>query len=154
MYELPHELPKDLRLQEGLKEIRKFQKNPWNAWIWRRVRSCPNKTQIWVFSVKSRKKAAVKQSIEKPALLNLVNLSSTPCPRLYSKSLPINYSYQILLSPHYIVAAQSTPYRHSFQLFYQLLLANPISYSYQLLATVVVTTRYCISYSLLYQLLF
>ena len=38
------------------------------------------------------------------------------------------YSYQLLLSPYYIVAAQATPYSYSFQL----LLSVTPSYSYQL----------------------
>ena len=34
MYELPHEFPNYLSL--GSKEIRKFEENPWSAWIqWR-----------------------------------------------------------------------------------------------------------------------
>ena len=40
------------------------------------------KAKFWHFSVKSLKKLAVKQSIEKPILLNFVNLSPTFCPRL------------------------------------------------------------------------
>ena len=40
------------------------------------------KTKFWGFSVKSRKRLAVKQTTEKPILLNFVNVSPTFCPRL------------------------------------------------------------------------
>ena len=40
------------------------------------------KAKLWRFSVKNRKKLAVKHSTEKPVLLNFVNLSKTFCPRL------------------------------------------------------------------------
>ena len=41
------------------------------------------KAKFWSFLVKNGKKLAVKHSIEKPILLNLVNLSATFCPILY-----------------------------------------------------------------------
>ena len=41
----------------------------------------PN-SKFWRFSGKNRKISAVKHSIEKPVLLNFVNLSTTFCPRL------------------------------------------------------------------------
>ena len=41
------------------------------------------KAKFWRFLVKNCKKSAVKHSVEKPILLNFVNLSSTFCPRLY-----------------------------------------------------------------------
>ena len=44
------------------------------------------KSQILMLSVKNNKKLAVKQSIEKPILLNFVNLSPTLCPRLQMPS--------------------------------------------------------------------
>ena len=40
------------------------------------------KAKFWRFLVKNRKISAVKHSIEKPTLLNFVNLSPTFCPRL------------------------------------------------------------------------
>ena len=76
VYELPHELASNLRL-------RKFQENPWNAWIWLWVLSRPTKSQILTYLVKNRKKSAVKHSIQKPILLNFVNLSPTFCSRLH-----------------------------------------------------------------------
>ena len=41
-----------------------------------------SKAKFWRFSVKSRKKPAVKESIRKPISLNFVNLSPTLYPRL------------------------------------------------------------------------
>ena len=40
------------------------------------------RAKFWHFLVKNCKKSAVKHSIEKPILLNFVNLSPTFCPRL------------------------------------------------------------------------
>ena len=70
MPELPRELPNNL----GLYEIRKFQENPQNAWIWWQVPSRLSQAKIWRFSVKIAKKSDVKHSIENPILLNFVNL--------------------------------------------------------------------------------
>ena len=41
------------------------------------------KAKFWHFLVKYCKKSTVKHYIEKPILLNFVNLSPTVCPRLY-----------------------------------------------------------------------
>ena len=41
------------------------------------------KAKFWHFLVNSCKKSAVKHTIEKPILLNYVNLSTIFCPRLY-----------------------------------------------------------------------
>ena len=57
----------------GTSEIRKFQENPENAWIWWWVPSQP---------AKKSQKSSAKHSIEKPNLLDFVNLSTAFCPRL------------------------------------------------------------------------
>ena len=44
------------------------------------------RAKFWRFLVKTCKKSAVKHSIEKPILLNFVNLSPTICPRLSEKT--------------------------------------------------------------------
>ena len=44
------------------------------------------KAKFWHSLVKNRKNSAVKHSIEKPILLNFVNLSPTFCPRLYFRN--------------------------------------------------------------------
>ena len=67
MHELPHELPNDLRLR--ILGIRKFQESSRNAWIWCRVPSRTPKSQILTFLLKTRKKSAVKHSIQKPICL-------------------------------------------------------------------------------------
>ena len=54
------------------------------------------KTRFWRVLVKMRKKSAVKHSIEKPNLLNFVNMSPTFCPRLESKHVLSN-SKKVLL---------------------------------------------------------
>ena len=43
-----------------------------------------SRAKFWRFLVKNCKKSAVKHSVEKPILLNFVNVSPTFCPRLYS----------------------------------------------------------------------
>ena len=45
------------------------------------------KVKFWCFLVKNCKKSAVKYSIEKPILLNFVNLSPAFCPRLWNRAL-------------------------------------------------------------------
>ena len=64
-------------------DFRKFQENPWNTWIWWQVPSHPTKSQ--------------KHSVEKPVLLNFVNLSPTFCPRLQALNVcckhPISRSF-------------------------------------------------------------
>ena len=53
-----------------VKWLKKFQENPWNAWIWWRVTSRPpKKTNFDVFWLKNAKKPAVKHSTEKPIKL-------------------------------------------------------------------------------------
>ena len=47
-----------------------------------------------MFFSKNRKKSAVKDSIEKPILLNFVNLSPTFCPRLSEET---NFHFQLNL---------------------------------------------------------
>ena len=42
----------------------------------------PDKRQISIFIQENCEKSAVRHSIEKPILLNFVNLSTIPCPRL------------------------------------------------------------------------
>ena len=59
---------------------------------------------------------------------------------------PISYSYQVLLFPYNTAAAQTTPYKYSFQHFLPATPSTPVSYFYHLLLT---SSRY---YSLLYQL--
>ena len=79
--------------------------------------------------------------------LTILNFSTPNC-------YPISYSCRLLLSFYYTVAAQTTPYRYSFQLFlsdtpfytYQLLLPAAGS-RYSLLPLTVSATSYCISYS-------
>ena len=41
------------------------------------------KAKFWDVLVTNRKKSTAKHSIEKPSLLNLVNFSTTVCPRLW-----------------------------------------------------------------------
>ena len=60
----------------------KFQENLWNAWIWWRVPSRTTKSQILTFLLKTRKKSAVKHSMQKPILLNFANLFTNFCPGL------------------------------------------------------------------------
>ena len=88
MYELLHKLPNDFRLRKlWPQEIRELQENPWHAWI---IEIGPKgecsaghpKAKFRRFFVKNCKKLAVKHSIEKPILLNFVNLSTTLSPRL------------------------------------------------------------------------
>ena len=81
MYELPHKLPNDLRLK--ILEIGKFQENPWNVWIWCQVPGHPPKGQILTIFGKKLQKISCKTFIEKPSLLNFVNLSPIFCPRLH-----------------------------------------------------------------------
>ena len=45
------------------------------------------KAKFWSFLVQNCKQSAVKDSTEKPILLNFVNLSPTFCPRLYPQKL-------------------------------------------------------------------
>ena len=47
-----------------------------------------------IFSVKNRKKSPVKHSIEKPILLNFVNLSTTLCPRSYLCRVIFRFRYR------------------------------------------------------------
>ena len=78
--------------------------------------------------------------------LSRVFLSATPLEVLIFSTpnrYPFSYSYELLLSFNYTIAAQTTPYWYSFQLF---LSATP-SYSHQLLLS---AARY---YHLLHQLL-
>ena len=56
------------------KRLRKFRENLWNAWVWFRV---PSRQPL----VKTCRKSAVKHSIDKPVLLNFVNMSPTFSPR-------------------------------------------------------------------------
>ena len=44
----------------GPEEIRKFQKNPWNAWVWWQVPSRPPKSQILTFFSKKLQKISRK----------------------------------------------------------------------------------------------
>ena len=83
MYELPHELANDLGLRIlGNQEISRNAWNLWNAWIDSEYTAVNLKAKFWRFSVKYRKKIAVKHSIEKSILFNFANLSPTFCPRL------------------------------------------------------------------------
>ena len=67
-------------------EIKKFQENIWNAWIWWQVPSRPPKKQILSFVLENSKKSVVKHPIEKPVLLNFLNLSTILSPRLPEKT--------------------------------------------------------------------
>ena len=42
----------------------------------------PDKRQISIFVQENCEKSALRHSIEKPILLNFMNLSTIPCPRL------------------------------------------------------------------------
>ena len=66
--------------------MRKLQENLWNTWIWWQVLRRPPITQILTFLKKSRKKSAVKLSIEKPISLSFVNLFITIFPRVSEKT--------------------------------------------------------------------
>ena len=59
MHELPHDLPDDLR------EISKFQENPWNAWNWWQVPNSPPKTQILTVVFQNCEKSAEDHFIKK-----------------------------------------------------------------------------------------
>ena len=83
MYELPHELPNDLRLRK----LGNFKKIPEMLGFDGEYPAVQPKAKFWHFLVKNCKKSAVKHSIEKPILLNFVNLSPTFCPRLLSGKL-------------------------------------------------------------------
>ena len=65
-----------------------------------------------------------------------LSLLNFPTPNRY----PISYYYQVLMSPYDTVAAQTTPYRYSFQLFS----SSTPSYSCQLLLSA--TRQLLISY--------
>ena len=67
MYELPHESPNDLRLRK-LENFRKFPEMLGSDGEYTSVHP---KAKFWRVSVKNHKKSAVKDSIEKPILLNL-----------------------------------------------------------------------------------
>ena len=56
------------------------------------------KARFWRFLVKNYKKSAVKHSIEKPILLNFVNLSPTFCPRLSQET-----DFHFQLGPHFLI---------------------------------------------------
>ena len=50
------------QLKTGSYEMRKFQENPWNAWIWWWLPSRPHKRQILTIVLQNRKKATAKHS--------------------------------------------------------------------------------------------
>ena len=80
------------------KLLRKLQKIPSSAWIWWRVPSWPPERQMLIFLPKNCEKSAIKHSIEKPNLLNLMNLSKIHCPRLPFAKIgkwPYNWSFLI-----------------------------------------------------------
>ena len=73
------------KVAESIKteDLRKLQENPRKSWIWWQALKRPIKSLILMLFVKSRKKSAVKYSIERSILLNFVNLFTTFCPRLF-----------------------------------------------------------------------
>ena len=102
MCELPHKLPNDLRLritafspQGGLscphkkkrlrilRKLGNFKKIPEMLGFNGEFPAVHPKAKFWRFLVKNCKKSAVEHSIEKPILLNFVNLSPTFCPKLW-----------------------------------------------------------------------
>ena len=78
MYELPHELQNDLRLRK----LGNLKKIPEILWIDGEYPAVHPIAKFWRFLVKNCEKSAVKDSTEKPILLNFVKLPSTFCPRL------------------------------------------------------------------------
>ena len=81
MYELPHELPNDLRLKV-LRKIRNCKRIPEMLGFNGEYTAGHPKAKFLGILVKNWKISAVKNSIEKPILHNFVNLSPTFCPRL------------------------------------------------------------------------
>ena len=81
MYELPHELPNDLKVRIfGNQEI---SENPLKCLdLMASTQPAIQKPNFDVFRAKNCKKSTVKHSIEKPILLTFVNLSTTFYPRL------------------------------------------------------------------------
>ena len=88
-----YELPNDLRLRK----LGNFKKIPEMLGFDGKYPAVQPKAKFWRFLVKYRKKSAVKNSIEKPILLNFVNLSPTFCPRLSEET----FSFQ--LSPDSLI---------------------------------------------------
>ena len=78
MYELPHDMPNNLRLK-------KLKKIPEMLGFDGKYPVAHPKAKVWRFLLKYCKKSAVKHSIEKPILLNFMSFSPTPCPRLLEK---------------------------------------------------------------------
>lgn len=81
MHMLCQDLPNDLNLRSC--EIKKFQGNPWNAWNWWESTHPTTHTSSFGSCSTKFQKATVKHSIEKPMLLNFVDLSTIYCPRLH-----------------------------------------------------------------------
>ena len=80
MYELPHELPNDLRYGN----LRNSEISGKSVKCLDLMVSTQPATQEANFGIcaKNHKKSAIKHSIEKPILLNFVNLFTIFCPRL------------------------------------------------------------------------
>ena len=67
----------------GSQENRKFQENPWNAWIYGEYPTVNPKAKFWrVFGKNLQKVSCKKFHRKKAILLNFVNLSPTFSPRL------------------------------------------------------------------------
>ena len=84
MYEFPYELTNDLRFIYYYLfpiELGNFKKIPEMLGSDGECPAVHPKAKFWRFSVKNRKKSAVKHSIEKPILLNTWNLTPNFCPR-------------------------------------------------------------------------
>ena len=81
MFEFPHKLPHELRIKIlGSKKILRKSMKYLNLMV--STQSAAQKTNFDICARKSRKKTAVKHSIEKHISVNFVNLSTNLCPRL------------------------------------------------------------------------
>ena len=74
------------RVAERLKKLVNFKKILEMLGFDGEYQSVHPKAKFWRFLVKNCKKSAVKHSIEKPILLDFVNLSPTFCPRFSDKT--------------------------------------------------------------------
>ena len=81
MYEFASQVAEQLKTQD-LTKLKNFKKIPEMLGFDGEYPAGGPKAKFWGSSVKKCKELAVKHSIEKPDLLNFVNLSTTFCPRL------------------------------------------------------------------------
>ena len=79
VYELPHELPNDLRLRKS-QEIRKYQKNIKFRWTYSPVPSLLSRTQILQIAVKKHAKTDTKLFFSCSVLLRYSILFQIFCP--------------------------------------------------------------------------